>query len=184
MGTREQVRRLLEEGRGTKEIARLLGITPQTVCYHKRRLAYPLDERCTRRYDWEAIQAYYDAGHTRRECQKQFGFSAWAWAYAVKRGAIAPRPYPMPLEELLIVGRRNRNHIKLRLIAAGLKEDRCETCGLSEWLGRRLSMQLHHHNGNTHDNRLQNLALLCANCHSQTDTYGAKNRRGSDEASA
>jgi hypothetical protein len=183
MRTRDRVRQLLEEGKGVKEIARLLGISVGTVGYHKRRLQYPIDERFTRRYDWDAIQAYYDEGHSKRECQRQFGFSAWAWHYAVKRGAIEPRPYPMPIDELL-QGRRNRNHVKLRLIAAGLKDASCEECGISEWRGRPLSLELHHRNGEKHDNRLENLAILCPNCHSQSGTWGGKNACGASTATA
>jgi HNH endonuclease len=82
---------------------------------------------------------------------------------------------PMPLEELLIKGPRGRRNLKLRLIAAGLKENRCEECGISEWRDRPLSLELHHRNGEKHDNRLENLALLCPNCHSQTDSWGGKN---------
>jgi hypothetical protein len=54
----------------------MLGISQGTVGYHKRRPRYPLDERFTRRYDWKAIQAYYDQGHSERECEREFGFSA------------------------------------------------------------------------------------------------------------
>jgi 5-methylcytosine-specific restriction endonuclease McrA len=178
MRTRDRVRRLLEEGKGVKEIARLLGISQGTVGYHKRRLQYPLDERFTRRYDWIAVQAYYDAGHSKRECEREFGFSAWAWSYAVKRGAIVPRPQAMPIEELLTKGRRGRWNIRRRLIAEGLKEARCEECGISEWRGEPLSLELHHRNGERHDNRLENLAILCPNCHSQSDTWGGKNANG------
>jgi regulatory LuxR family protein len=174
MRTRDRVRQLLEEGRGVKEIARILGVSQGTVGYHKRRLQYPLDERFTVRYDWAAIQAYYDQDHSMRECQEKFGFSAWAWHYAVKRGAIKTRPYPMPIDELL-TGRRNRTHLKLRLLGAGLIEERCEQCGISEWRGAPLSLELHHRNGERHDNRLENLAILCPNCHSQSDTWGGKN---------
>lgn len=61
------------------------------------------------------------------------------------------------------------------MIDAGLKLERCEECGITEWCGKPLSMQLHHKNGDGTDNRIENLALLCANCHSQTDTWGGRN---------
>lgn len=66
--------------------------------------------------------------------------------------------------------------MKLRLLDAGLKEPRCERCGLSEWRSEPLALELHHLNGDGLDNRLENLELLCPNCHSQTDTWGGKNR--------
>jgi 5-methylcytosine-specific restriction endonuclease McrA len=89
----------------------------------------------------------------------------------------------MPLAELLVAGtQRGRYNLKARLIRAGLKENRCERCGLSEWMGALLNMQLHHINGDGMDNRLENLELLCGNCHSQTTNYGGRNghrrRRG------
>jgi hypothetical protein len=169
------VRELLEQGKGVKEIARILGIKPPSVCFHKRRLGYAMDGRCSTRFDWAAIQRYYDAGHSRLECQRRFGFSVGSWGAAVKRGAIVPRPFPMPLDELLIRGPRNRRHVKLRLIDAGLKKNACEECGISEWRDKPLSLELHHRNGEKHDNRLENLAILCPNCHSQSDTWGGKN---------
>jgi 5-methylcytosine-specific restriction endonuclease McrA len=66
--------------------------------------------------------------------------------------------------------------LKLRLLSAGLKHGRCEECGLSEWRGKSLSLQLHHINGDRHDHRFENLRLLCPNCHSQTHNFGARNR--------
>ena len=83
----------------------------------------------------------------------------------------------MPIEILLVDGRikTNRSHLKLRLLAEGLKDNRCERCGLTEWQGRSLEMQLHHINGDGLDNRLQNLELICANCHSQTENWGGRN---------
>jgi len=61
--------------------------------------------------------------------------------------------------------------LKERLIKAGLKENKCEICGAESWLGKRLICQLHHINGDNTDNRLENLQILCPNCHSQTDNY-------------
>lgn len=146
-----------------------------TVCYHKRKLGYPMNDRCAARFDWPAVQEFYDAGHSRRECQHRLGFSACAWSSAVKRGAIVSRPKALPLDELLARRTRSRNNIKKRLLAAGLKQHRCETCGISSWRDQPLSMALHHVNGDGHDNRLENLVLLCPNCHSQTPNFGTKN---------
>ena len=70
----------------------------------------------------------------------------------------------------------NRTKLKDRLIQEGLKENKCEICGISEWLEKPISLQLHHINGIHNDNRLSNLQLLCPNCHSQTDNFGTKGR--------
>lgn len=94
-----------------------------------------------------------------------------------RRGVIIPRPRVEPLELLLSAGRRrNRYHVKSRLLLAGLKQQRCDRCGLTEWQGQPLSLELHHVNGDGLDNRLKNLLLLCPNCHSQTDTWGGRNK--------
>jgi hypothetical protein len=170
--TRNRVRDLFAEGTTVCEIARCLGVTPSAVCYHARRLGVPPSRKYAPREDWHEIQRNYDAGHSLRECQEKFGFSRRSWGKAVTRGDLVPRPQAIPLNQLLVPGRvRSRGHIKLRLVRSGLKEGRCEECGLSEWLGAPLSMSLHHVNGERTDNRLDNLRLLCASCHSQTANF-------------
>ncbi len=67
------------------------------------------------------------------------------------------------------------DNLKKRLFREGVKECKCEICGISEWLGKPITLQLHHLNGNHRDNRLENLQILCPNCHSQTDNYARKN---------
>jgi hypothetical protein len=129
-----------------------------------------------RRHDWSAIQAYYDAGATFRECKAKFSFHAGAWGKAVRRGEIKPRAAGMPLEELLRSG-KSRYNIKHRLIRAGLLQNRCQQCGLSEWQSKPLVTHIDHINGIKDDHRLENLRMLCPNCHSQTETYSGHNAK-------
>jgi AcrR family transcriptional regulator len=184
--TRLAVRELLEAGLSRAEVARRLGVSKPTVSYHARRLGGDVDARCARRYDWKAIQRFYDPGHSVRECRESFGFSTQTWHAAVGRGAIVPRPVSMPIAELLQAGvPRSRGHLKLRLIAARLTQNECECCGLADWRNAPLSMALHHRNGRGDDNRLENLQMLCPNCHSQTDNFaGRATRRPHPAASA
>jgi DNA-binding CsgD family transcriptional regulator/5-methylcytosine-specific restriction endonuclease McrA len=186
--TRKQVSVLLAEGLNRSEIARRLGVSKATISYHARRLGAPVDERGARRYDWEAIQRYYDEGHSVRDCVAAFGFSHETWQSAKKRGAITTRPQTTPAAELFVAGQpRSRSNLRRRLLTEGLKPSVCAICGVSEWLDQPLSLALHHINGDRIDNRLENLELLCPNCHSQTDSYSGRNghrRRGRAEPAA
>lgn len=58
-----------------------------------------------------------------------------------------------------------------------LKEhgNKCWTCGITDWNNKKLGMELEHIDGNSENNSLENLSLICPNCHSQTPTYKAKN---------
>ena len=90
-----------------------------------------------------------------------------------------PRPPTQrrPLEEILVAGRSTSSSSKLkkRLIATGLKDWKCEICGLTEWNGEPIPLELDQVNGRSDDNRLENLRLVCPNCHAQTPTYRGKN---------
>ncbi len=170
----EEVAALYAAGLSGRKIAERLGVSPPTVSYYLRRLGVPPQRQG--RYDWDEVQRFYDAGNSVRDCIAHFGFSSATWYEAVQRGAVRARPAGMPLEELLSSRTRNRVHIKQRLIRLGLKEHACEECGITDWLGMPLSLELHHVNGDGKDHRLENLQLLCPNCHSQTDTWGGRNR--------
>jgi DNA-binding transcriptional ArsR family regulator len=174
--TKDEVLRLLAAGCSRAEVARRLDVSRSTVSYHARRVGLPMDDRASRRYDWSTIQAYYDVGHNVRECAEHFGFSNATWSSAVRRGDAVARPKAMPIEKLLRHS-RNRTNLKRRLVEAGLLPSHCGECGIRRWRGRPLALELHHINGDGKDNRLENLALLCPNCHSQTDSWGGRNSR-------
>lgn len=60
-----------------------------------------------------------------------------------------------------------KSHIlKLKLIRDGIKEEKCEICGISTWQGKDLPLELHHKDGDHYNNSMENLQILCPNCHS------------------
>lgn len=65
----------------------------------------------------------------------------------------------------------NSSKLRNRLIKEGYKEPKCERCLNTHWYGQTIPLQLHHINGDHKDNRLENLQMLCPNCHAQTDSY-------------
>lgn len=71
-----------------------------------------------------------------------------------------------------------RKNLKNMLFKFKLKEKKCEICGLGEeWNNKVISLTLDHINGIRNDNRLENLRILCPNCHSQTDTFASRNKQ-------
>lgn len=137
------------------------------------------------RYDWNRVQAYYDAGHSRKACMEHFGFCDKTWSEAKRRGLLKTRKYRYAWKEMLRAV-KDRHHVRRRLMDEGVLRDECYECGVTHWCGQKLTLHLDHINGRRYDNRLENLRMLCPNCHSQTDTFGWRNarKRGDDESAA
>lgn len=87
-----------------------------------------------------------------------------------------------PFDEILVTNSSYRGigRLKIRLLREGLLQNRCygEGCSLTTaWLGKPIMLQLDHINGEHDDHRIENLRLLCPNCHSQTSTFAGRNQK-------
>ena len=98
-------------------------------------------------------------------------------------GTKVPMVKNKPLSECLIENSSYQScKLKLRLIKEGLKKNQCEHCLNTMWNGLTIPIELDHINGINTDNRLDNLQILCPNCHAQTPTYRSKNKNKSARA--
>lgn len=104
---------------------------------------------------------------------KHFTGSAWSRGL---HGIIRPS---LPLERILVKDSSFQSFkLKKRLFAKGIKQKQCEECGWAKMSDDgRIPLELDHINGDRHDNRLENLRVLCPNCHSLKPTHRGRNRK-------
>jgi hypothetical protein len=102
-------------------------------------------------------------------------FKGRAWNQGLV-GLSAPK---MPLKNILVKNSSFQSFkLKKRLFKEGLKKEMCEECGWRKVsIDGRIPLELHHINGDAKDNRLENLAVLCPNCHSLKLSHRGKNRK-------
>lgn len=65
----------------------------------------------------------------------------------------------------------NAYRLKIKLLEDGIKEHKCERCGGTQWLGGKIPLEIHHKDGNRYNNVLDNIELLCPNCHSLENNH-------------
>ena len=98
-------------------------------------------------------------------------FSGMLWS---KGKTIGPK---RPIEDYLSnTFPINSHRLRLRLIKEGIFNHECSVCKLTQWLNKPVSLELDHIDGNHDNNHLDNLRLLCPNCHAQTSNYRGKNK--------
>ena len=78
-------------------------------------------------------------------------------------------------EEIFVKGTQPRKNLLDYLIA--VRSHHFEKCQMTTWLNQPISLQAHHIDGDRTNNELNNLELLCLNCHSLTDNFGSKNKK-------
>lgn len=120
---------------------------------------------------------------TMKKYIKDFGldtshFTGQLWSKGKKLGA---SNRAKPLEEILVKDSSftSSYSLKRRIIREGIKQWFCEECLGTEWNGQPIPLELEHCNGDNTDHRLENLKLLCPNCHAQTTFYRGRNKRSS-----
>jgi hypothetical protein len=138
--------------------------------------------------DEEIKLAYekYDTLHQASAELKMTTVSLWRRAkklgLAWKDKNFKPEKPKIPTDEIIEGKHPYYQTLKLkkRLLKEGLKENKCDICGITEWNNKELSMQLDHIDGDSHNHKFDNLRMVCPNCHSQTHTYCGKNKKGSE----
>ncbi|MET7485991.1 HNH endonuclease [Streptomyces sp. NPDC005538] len=123
-----------------------------------------------------------DTNHRRvRRAASRLGLDT---SHFKRRGWARPdRPAPATTAAKVLVvlpksaGRTNRSQLHRALTEIGVPYA-CETCGnTGEWLGRPITLQIDHINGDWRDNRRENLRYLCPNCHALTETWCRQKER-------
>lgn len=100
-------------------------------------------------------------------------FKGRAWNKGIQTGP----SYRIPIQDILVSGSGFQSYkLKRRLFELGLKTPKCELCGWAQMSeDGRVPVELDHINGAHNDNRIENLRILCPNCHSLQPTHRGKN---------
>ena len=121
-----------------------------------------------------------DKKHTCLNCKKDIPFKAYAgnWhKYCDSKCCGEHRAKKTDERDLLLFNEgklKNRRQVYKFLVAK--QGNNCSVCGIPEWNNKPLRLWVDHIDGNASNNMPYNFRLICPNCDSQSETFGAKNR--------
>jgi len=195
----EQLRAAVAESRNTSQTLRALGLRPEGGNYEtirRRILELQLDTRhwvrrgrvttteddlrravadSTSMTGTIAALGWPLTSGSRRRLREMLALFDVDISHFLRGSAASSEGTRLPIEELLTKKNAASNWLKARLLEAGLLFPLCDLCGREQWLGRPIPLELDHINGEHSDNRLENLRVLCPNCHALTPTYRGRN---------
>lgn len=192
---KKEILKLRGLGKTYSEISEILGCSKSTISHHcgvrgsYKRLA--VDAEDLQRFVEESISFLelcrkIKIKETPSNCRKLKNicnknkistehFKGQSWGKGKKRSL---KEVDLFIKERLVLrtSKSSTHHLKNNLYKYNLKDRICEVCGISEvWQGKFLSLHIDHIDGNRLNDCLDNLRILCPNCHSQTHTYAGKN---------
>lgn len=187
---RQDVERFLSEAGSNAEAAKNAGVHYGT--FRRLMIKYNIPRKKPKRSREDIISAIRST-NSMLEASKVLNMSFTNFIrYANKYEIYAPNQgrkgirrddsefeWATPLEDILsgLHPFYTRGTLKKRLLRKGIIKNQCDICGITEWMGSGITCQLDHIDGNPHNHRLENLRMICPNCHSQTETYGNKINR-------
>lgn len=199
----DNIKKLKQEGKTNKEIAKMLGVSFHCVTYHVKDIAEKRNQRkqaselVYNEFKNKVKEVLPECNSYNEVCNK-LGLKGVEGYYKKIKKVIEEEKLDIShfgtlnrnrvgcfkkiSDDVYFANNTNRGGTNMlnRLIANGYKVWKCENpeCNLSEWHGEKIPLQVHHINGIHTDNRIENLQLLCPNCHAMTENYSRKKHVG------